>query len=136
MILINAELENNSFAWKFFQETSIRLNKGVKVEALTRGVSIKTFTTLDKRFISFGYALFNEWLTRVIGLMLLFTFAYFGGFTPWLTIPFFILFIEYFIGLFGYWLMYKGLRKAGYKDKIKFITNKKFIERGVHNGTK
>ena len=135
MITVNAEVKRSPEAWKFFHETKSRLEKGVKFEQLHFSISLKSFIGKDKRFFSYGYTLINEWLTRVVGFILFVVIAIFKGVSPWLILPAGILLVEYFIGLVGFWLLYRGLRRAGYKGPIKLISDKQFIVRGVHNGT-
>lgn len=136
MIIINVAVANVQVIRNFVFKTQKRLKSKKLAHQLHSGMKIHAVReNTETMIISFGYQMMSEFLNRIVAFLVAVPLLIFVGFTPWLLLPMGIYYLNDTLSYLLLFLLKKGLRKEGYKGKVKRITNSEFIKRGVYNGT-
>jgi hypothetical protein len=134
MVVVSVEVDNCKEAKAFVFDTKKRI-KGPKVhKGLYTAFKLEAYQDSQKLLICFGYALVGAQILNYIAFFLAIPLILFLGLSWWLMLPAILFSIPLILKLLGYWMLNMGLRKAGYKSRVKLLSNEEFILRGVLNG--
>lgn len=119
--------EVRSFVYK-----AKKIIKSPKVHSgLHTGFPIEAFAKEGKLLVAYSYGVIGSQILNYIAFISATIILVFKGWSFWLLAPAFFILLPQILRFLGYWLVYRGLRKAGYKGKIKLLSNSEFITRAV-----
>ena len=138
MILTSVQVESCAEVNSFVTKAQLRILKGLPAESIHFGVNIKSFKNIKekKTSIIYGYTLPAQKIIQALVFMLAAVIFVFKGFSWLLIIPIILFFIPAIVRFLGFFLLGKGLRKAGYTGKIKLLFNNDALAEVVFNVTR
>jgi hypothetical protein len=135
MIIFSAEVLTSPAVNRFISKTKNRMISSKIHSGLHFGMVFKSLKFRDKTFICFGYELIGESILKYAAFILAVVFTFFEFYKS-LIIPIIFFMIPSILIFLGFIMLDRGLRKEGYKGKVKLISSSDFIKGGVLNVTK
>jgi len=130
-MILGVKTLKSPFVKKFYLNSSVKIRKGLKAENLHLGAKLKFFELKESMILVYNYKLLGGDILKYLAFFISALIIVFKGLTLWLLLPLIIYNFELSAVFLGYWLMFKGLRKVGYKDKIKILSKKDIIDEVV-----
>jgi len=130
-MILGVKTLKSPYVKKFYLKASLKIRGGLKAENLHLGAKLKYFELKESMILVYNYKLLGGEVLKYLAFFIATLLIVFKGFTAWLLVPLIIYNFELSAVFLGYWLMFKGLRKIGYKDKIKLLSKKDIIDEVV-----
>lgn len=119
------DLTENDESTKFFVDTQQRLETNNFVKNPFRGGVRKITGSMYLVYLEPVYFNFTPFIWVIVGALL-----FYKGWTWWLIIPMVLGSLGIFWSKYFFYYMLKlGLKKAGYKDKVKLVSLSDFIKK-------
>ena len=132
-MIVAVKTERNPRVSAFAIETKKRLLKGLPIEKINLKSNIKVMSCKTHSVLIYGYKIIGEEILRMAGLIAASVILVLGGINFFLLIPLVFFFLSEIVMLLGYLLVLKGLRKAGYKGKVKLLFNRNALQEVLFN---
>lgn len=134
-MILGVKLEYRPSAVRFYNKTVNRWNSPKIKGQLFDKAKVQDARLDEDYFIILHYGIFGDWLFKRAGLLSGLVMLFFLGLSYWIIIPIGIYNTNKLFQWISFWLMVKGLRKEGYKHKIKKLNDEKTMEAVLYGTT-